>query len=101
VPQLERLPPGETVRAFQVGETQLGFDEYDVVSQGLASRRYSVVDGQWEVHSIPCRYVWPSELDLMARLARMTLLERWGSWRREPFTGESIQHISVWEKLAT
>jgi SAM-dependent methyltransferase len=96
VPALQRLPPGETVRAFNVSATRLGFDEYDVVSQGLISHHYRVVGGKFEVLSMPFRYVWPSELDLMARLAGMTLRERWGGWRREPFTSESTKHVSVW-----
>ena len=98
VPQLQRLPPGETVRPFNISETHLGFDEYDVAAQGLVSHHYSIVDGKLEVRSIPFRYVWPSELDLMARLAGMRLCERWSSWAREPFTSESTQHVSVWEK---
>jgi SAM-dependent methyltransferase len=98
VPQLQRLPPGETVRAFALTPTHLGFDEYDLVSQGLVSHHYRVVDGRLELDSLPLRYVWPSELDLMARLAGMRLRERWGGWRREPFTGESTKHVSVWEK---
>jgi hypothetical protein len=49
---------------------------------------------------MPFRYVWPSELDLMARLAGMTLRERWSDWNREPFTSDSTKHISVWEKPA-
>lgn len=97
VPGLQRLPPGETVRAFHVGATHLGFDEYDVASQRLVSHHYSVADGKFELHSVPFRYVWPSELDLMARLAGMTLRERWGGWKREPFTSESTRHVSVWQ----
>jgi SAM-dependent methyltransferase len=100
VPQLQRLPPGETVRAFTVSPTRLGFDEYDVVSQGLVSHHYSVRDGELEALSIPFRYVWPAELDLMARIAGMTLRERWGGWEREPFTSESARHVSVWQKAA-
>jgi SAM-dependent methyltransferase len=98
VPALQRLPPGETVRAFTVTASRLGFDEYDVASQGLVSHHYSVVDGRLEVASMPFRYVWPSELDLMARLAGMTLRERWSGWKREPFTSDSTGHVSVWEK---
>jgi SAM-dependent methyltransferase len=98
VPALQRLPPGETVRAFDVSATRLGFDEYDVVSQGLISHHYRVVDGKLEVLSAPFRYVWPSELDLMARLAGMTLRERWSGWRREPFTSDSTGHVSVCQK---
>jgi SAM-dependent methyltransferase len=100
VPALQRLPPGETVRPFDVTPTHLGFDEYDVASQGLISHHYSVIDGNLHVGSIPFRYVWPSELDLMARLAGMTLRERWGGWKREPFTSDSAKHVSVWEKTA-
>jgi SAM-dependent methyltransferase len=101
VPSLQRLPPGETVRAFTVSPSRLGFDEFDVASQSLISHHYTVVDGELEVHSIPFRYVWPSELDLMARLAGMTLRERWSGWKREQFTSESRKHVSVWETPAS
>src|SRR2546428_1987622 len=57
VPDLQRLPPGETFRPFKVSATRLGFDEYDVVSQGLISHHYSVVDGKLDVLSMPFRYV--------------------------------------------
>lgn len=97
IPGLQRLPPGETVRAFQVSPTRLGFDEYDVVSQRLISHHYSIAEGELDVFSAPFRYVWPSELDLMARLAGMTLRDRWSDWRRESFTSESTKHVSVWE----
>jgi SAM-dependent methyltransferase len=100
VPQLQRLPPGETVRAFTLTPTHLGFDEYDIASQGLISHHYHVEDGRLDVGSLPQRYVWPAELDLMARLAGMTLRERWGGWKREPFTSDSSKHVSVWEKPA-
>lgn len=98
VPQLQRLPPGETVRPFTVTATHLGFDEYDLATQGLVSHHYWITDGQVETLSAPFRYVWPAELDLMARLAGMTLRERWANWHRQPFTGDSRSHISVWQK---
>jgi SAM-dependent methyltransferase len=98
VPALQRLPPGETVRAFHVSPTRLGFDEYDIAVQGLVSHHYWMVDGELETFSMPFRYVWPSELDLMARLAGMSLRERWSDWGRAPFTSDSTKHISVWEK---
>jgi SAM-dependent methyltransferase len=100
VPALQRLPPGETVRPFTVTPTHLGFDEYDVASQGLISHHYWVVDGQLETFSAPFRYVWPSELDLMARLAGMTVRERWSDWTRAPFTSGSPSHVSVWARTA-
>jgi SAM-dependent methyltransferase len=100
VPALRRLPPGETVRAFTVTPAHLGFEEYDVVTQIAFSHHYWVVDGQLETFSAPFRYVWPSELDLMARLAGMSLRERWSDWTRQPFTTGSTSHVSVWEKTA-
>ena len=99
LPDLQRLPAGETVRPFRVTPTRLGFDEYDVVAQGLVSHHYSLIDAKFEASSMPFRYVWPAELDLMARLAGMKLRERWSSWQREPFTSASTEHVSVWEKL--
>jgi SAM-dependent methyltransferase len=101
VPGLQRLPPGETIQAFTVTPAHLGFDEYvDLVTQNSFSHHYWVVDGRLETFSAPFRYVWPSELDLMARLAGMTLRERWSDWNREPFTSHSRSHVSVWEKAA-
>ena len=98
VPGLRRLPPGERLQPFDVSRTHVGVDEYDVARQGLVSHHYWIEDGEVEVLSPPFRYVWPSELDLMAQLAGMTLRERWGDWDREPFTSESDKHVSVWEK---
>ena len=100
VPELRRLPPGETMHVFDASEGHWGIDEYDVANQGLVSHHFSVVDGVIERVSMPFRYVWPSELDLMAELAGMRLRDRWSGWRREPFTSESRQHVSVWEKPA-
>jgi SAM-dependent methyltransferase len=100
VPDLQRLPPGETVRPFRVTETRWGFDEYDVATQGLTSHHFWMVDGRLERLSVPFRYVWPAELDLMAQLAGMRLRDRWSGWKREPFTSDSRKHVSVWEKPA-
>jgi SAM-dependent methyltransferase len=99
VPDLRRLPPGQTAVPFTVAPDRLGFDDYDVVRQGMVSHHYwRTADGRVDSISVPFRYVWPSELDLMARLAGMSLRERWGGWRREPFTAASEAHVSVWEK---
>jgi SAM-dependent methyltransferase len=100
VPGLQRLPPGETIHAFHVSESRWGLDEYDVARQGLISHHFRIVDGRLERLSIPFRYAWPSELDLMAQLAGMRLRDRWGGWKREPFTSDSRKHVSVWEKPA-
>jgi SAM-dependent methyltransferase len=100
VPDLQRLPPGERFVVFDGSETHWGIDEYDVVNQGLISHHFQVIDGRVEKSSAPFRYVWPAELDLMAELAGMRLRERWAGWKREPFTSNSRQHVSVWEKPA-
>ena len=98
VPELQWLPPGETIRAFHVSETRWGIDEYDLAAQGLTSHHFEIVGASIERMSVPFRYAWPAELDLMAQLAGMSLRERWGGWEREPFTGDSRTHVSVWEK---
>jgi SAM-dependent methyltransferase len=98
VPDLRRLPPGERFVPFSVTPTYVGVDEYEVVDQGLISHHYGIGDGQSRQISMPFRYVWPAELDLMARIAGMTLRNRWEDWDRSPFTGESRRHVSVWTK---
>ncbi|MCG8588616.1 MAG: class I SAM-dependent methyltransferase [Proteobacteria bacterium] len=101
VPQLRRVPPGERVRVFDAQPTHLGFEEYtDFVRQIHYSHHYWVSEGELRTFSAPFRYVWPAELDLMARLAGLTLRERWAGWNREPFTEDSDAHVSVWEKSA-
>jgi len=100
VPDLRRLPPGQTMVPWQVTPTRWAFDLYDVATQAMSSNYLTVQDGRGEYRSIPFRYVWPAELDLMARLAGMRLRDRWDGWTREPFTSESRQHVSVWEKVS-
>jgi SAM-dependent methyltransferase len=94
VPALQQLPPGERYVAFAVAEDYVGVDEYDVVNQGLISHHQST----GRRLSMPFRYVWPSELDLMARIAGLALRDRWADWTRAPFTAASRSHVSVWEK---
>ncbi len=98
VPGLRRLPPGETYQVFHGSDDYWGVDEYDIVNQGLISHHVENVDGRYERVSMPFRYVWPSELDLMAQMAGMSLRERWEGWKHEPFTSESRKHVSVWVK---
>jgi len=102
VPDLRRLPPGETTRVFSRSPGYVGFDEYTDLTAGqvLWSHHWRTSgDGSHvETFSMPFRYVWPSELDLMARLAGMTLRERHADWTRAPFTGDSTSHVSVWQK---
>jgi hypothetical protein len=98
IPALRRLPPGQTIVSFALTPTHLGFEEYEVATQIAFSHHYWHLDGRWDAFSAPFRYVWPAELDLMARIAGLSLRERWASWTRDPFTSESQKHVSVWEK---
>jgi len=101
IPELRRLPPGQQIVPFHVSPTGWAFDVYDVSTQLMSSNYVEVVEGRGEYRSIPFRYVWPAELDLMAQLAGLRLRERWADWRRQPFTSESSQHVSIWEKPAS
>ena len=98
VPPLRRLPPGERGSAFATGPEHWGIDEIDVVEQRLVSHHFTDEAGGTRHTSLPFRYVWPSELDLMARIAGLRLSHRWGDWHERPFTADSTSHISVWEK---
>ena len=98
IPELWRLPPGERFVVFDFSESHWGIDEYDIANQGLISHHFQRRGDTIEKTSGPFRYVWPAELDLMAEMAGLRLRERWAGWRREPFTSESRQHVSVWEK---
>lgn len=98
VPGLQRLPEGERLQAFHHSEDRWGIDEFDVVTQSFWSHHLAIRDGEAMANSVPFRYVWPSELDLMARLAGMELEVRYEGWSRAPFTAESRRHVSVWIK---
>jgi SAM-dependent methyltransferase len=100
VPDLRRLPPGQTAVPFQIGPAECAFDVYDTATQAMSSNYLHLADGTAEFTSIPFRYVWPAELDLMAQLAGLRLRERWDGWTRRPFTSDSRQHVSIWEKPA-
>ena len=99
VPELRLLPPGETIRPFDVSSHHLGFDEYvDLANQISVSHHYFIDGDQVRTSSPAFRYVWPSELDLMAEIAGLKLESRWANWDQDPFTGDSPSHVSVWQK---
>lgn len=100
VPRLRTLPPGERFQLFDATDAHVGFDEYtDVVAQRAVSHHWWN-DPERGNFSMPWRWVWPSELDLMAQLAGMTLRERFGDWDRRPFTETSDKHVSVWDRTS-
>ena len=98
VPGLQRLPEGERFVPFEVSEDHWGIDEYDTVSQAQWSHHLHRRDGVLVRNSVPFRYVWPSELDLMARIAGMELESRHADWLGTAFRADSTSHVSVWRK---
>jgi SAM-dependent methyltransferase len=99
VPDLRRLPPGEDARVFSHAPGYVGYDRYtDLAAQQAVSHHFVAIGSDVREVRTPFRYVWPSELDLMARLAGLSLRNRWAGWDRAPFTSESTSHVSVWAK---
>jgi hypothetical protein len=100
VPEVQRLGYGNTVLPWRADPAGLSFYVYDVVTQRLSGQHYSLDGEDGALHPSPSemRYVWPSELDLMARLADLRLEHRWGGWNEEPFTALSPSHVSVYRK---
>ena len=105
LPSLRRLPPGQDAVPFTVapdgaGGGYVGFDQYDVVTQQFTSNHVTVSpDGTGQFRSIPFRYAWPAEMDLMARIAGLELAYRWADWDRSELTEKSTKHVSVWRKV--
>jgi SAM-dependent methyltransferase len=99
VPNLFGLAAGERIRPFDVSANHLGFDEFvDRTNQILLSHHYFIAGDRVTTVSGAFRYVWPSELDLMAELAGLTFESRWSDWRRSPFIDTSASHVSIWRK---
>jgi SAM-dependent methyltransferase len=99
VPDLQSLPLGQTIIPFRADPEGISVDVYDVVTQRFSSQHYVFTEDGVHAFPVELRYAWPSELDLMARLAGLTLQNRWAGWQREPFTNLSRAHVSVYEKL--
>jgi SAM-dependent methyltransferase len=101
VPQLRRLPPGELGRVFTLEREHVGIETFDdTVEQISWSHHWIDVDGTLVHHAAAYRYIWPAELDLMARLAGLRRRDRWAGWDRSPFTTESVSQVVVYEKPA-
>ena len=98
VPELRRLPPGETRYLFHATDEHVGYEDYDVTTQLADSHHYWTIDGRLEHWVSTHRYAWPAELDLMAQLAGLGLQSRWSDWDRSPFTAESRSHVSIWTR---
>jgi SAM-dependent methyltransferase len=101
VPQLRGALPGQAGRVFTREPDHVGVETFDdLVGQISWSHHWMQVDGRMVYHSAPYRYVWPSELDLMAQLAGFRLRDRWEGWTRRPFTSASAGQVAVFEKVS-
>jgi SAM-dependent methyltransferase len=100
VPKLRSVPRGEVGHVFTLERGHVGIETFDdtTTAQVASSHHWMDVGGRLVYHSAPYRYVWPSELDLMARLAGLRLRDRYGSWDRAPFTSDSESQVAVFEK---
>jgi len=99
VPDLTRFSGGQAMRAVRVAENELRLDvsQIDLVHQHIASQHVVLTEQGTRLYPVKIRYVWPTEMDLMARLGKLRLRERWGDWTKAAFTDESGKHISVYE----
>jgi SAM-dependent methyltransferase len=99
VPQLRRVPPGEVARVLSIDPEHIGIETFDdLVGHVAWSHHWFEVDGRLVRHSAPYRYVWPSERDLMARIAGLRLRDRWTGWERQPFTSDRVSEVVVYRK---
>ncbi|MFZ0164260.1 MAG: class I SAM-dependent methyltransferase [Trebonia sp.] len=97
VPELRRLPPGQQAIVFNSEPGYIALDTYDVLHQHVVSHHFRFGDGkQARLFRSPHRYIWPSELDLMAQLAGFELEARHADWTGSEFTAESPSHVSVY-----
>jgi hypothetical protein len=88
------------VRSLDPDSAMLELSRHDPVRQQVDSQLVHVSSGGLKLYPVRLRYAWPSELDLMARLADLTLLHRWASWQREAFGATSGFHVSVYRREA-
>ncbi|GAA0712659.1 class I SAM-dependent methyltransferase [Dactylosporangium roseum] len=97
VPDLGKFHDDQVVRAADLddGHTALEVERYDPVTQQIFYARV-IAKARWAKH----RYCWPTEIDLMARLAGLELTDRWGGWCGEPFDRHSTRHVSVYRRPA-
>ena len=99
VPDMTRFDHAQTNWATKVTEdvVELDVGRHDQATQRVISQRVVITDGKVRLYPVQIRYAWPSELDLMAQLAGLRLRERWSNWQREPFSSESMKHISIYQ----
>ena len=97
-PDLARFDRDQRAQATWVDPHRVMLDasRHNPVEQRVDSQHIVITEEETKLYPVSIRYAFPSELDLMARLAGLELRDRWGSWHREPFTGETGRHVSVY-----
>jgi SAM-dependent methyltransferase len=100
VPDPAQFTAGHGLRVLhsEAGRVGLKVSQHDPVGQKIKSQHVVITEGGARLFPVEVRYAWPSELDLMARLAGLRLRARWGGWRREEFGAKSEKHVSVYER---
>ena len=100
VPDVTRFDRGQEVRARlpDLETVRLDVSTHDPMKQLVDFRHVLLSEGGIQMYPAQLRYIWPTEMDLMARLAGLRLRERWGDWDRSPFTSKSEGHVSVYER---
>ena len=98
LPPLRQLPPGQDIQGHRADPERIVSYSFDHSTQRYDGHYVEFAEGAGRYRTIPFRYVWPSELDLMAQLAGMRLRDRWADWNQRPFTNDSRSHVSVWQK---
>jgi len=99
VPDLSRISSRQTVRVDSLSEdeVQLEVSRHDPLSQQVTAQQVVLTEQGIRLYPVKLRYAWPTELDLMARLAGLRLRHRWGDWRKGNFSADSTLHISVYK----
>ena len=100
VPDPKRIAETQSLRVIGMENDLLRIDasQGDFASQVINAQHVHLSSKGVEIYPVKLRYIWPSEMDLMARLAGLRLRQRWGSWEQSPFTSSSMKHISLYEK---
>jgi SAM-dependent methyltransferase len=101
MPDLSRFSGQQTLRVISIGEDEVRLDasQIDPIAQQVTSQHVTLTEQGVRLYPVKLRYVWPTELDLMARLAGLQLKNRWGNWQKSAFTVDSGKHISVYEHI--
>ena len=99
VPDMTRFIAGQTIRAVKIGENEVQIDvsQLEMDKQVVSSQHVLLTEQGTQFYPVKLRYVWPSEMDLMARLSHLQLRQRWSNWEKAGFTAQSRSHISIYE----